>query len=55
MQLAPRPVAEPLPAVGPYPLVSEYPVTNLEAQSAQRVRIQEAEAALVRRRQVGPL
>jgi hypothetical protein len=45
----PRPCPSPPFAIG----ATEYPVTSVQLQAAERRRIQEAEAALVRRREVG--
>eukprot|EP00775_Hariotina_reticulata_P010320 gene10320-10477_t len=39
-------------SVGSYPLFNEYPVGSVELQQLERRRIQEAEDALIRRRQV---
>lgn len=46
----------PLPSAGAggagYPVFNEYPVGSVEQQALERRRIQEAEDALIRRRQV---
>lgn len=38
---------------GSYPVFKEYPTGSVETQAQERQRIQEAEEALIRRRQVG--
>jgi hypothetical protein len=43
-----------LPAGDTYPVFSEYPTGSVELQQLERQRIQEAEEALIRRRQVSP-
>lgn len=43
----------PLPAGDSYPIFSDYPTGSVEHQRLERQRIQEAEEALIRRRQVG--
>jgi hypothetical protein len=42
----------PMPAGEGYPVFSEYPTGSVEAQQLERMRIKEAEEALIRRRQV---
>jgi hypothetical protein len=39
-------------AAGSYPLFNDYPLGSVELQQLERRRIQEAEDALIRRRQV---
>jgi hypothetical protein len=41
-----------MPAGEGYPVFSEYPTGSVEAQQLERMRIKEAEEALIRRRQV---
>ena len=42
----------PLASGGSYPVFSDYPTGSVEQQQLERQRIQEAEEALIRRRQV---
>lgn len=48
----PLPKAGSEPGLG-YPVFTEYPAGSVEVQAMERRRIQEAEDALIRRRQVG--